>query len=178
MVGKNSPLAGIQTLPDNFVLALGTLASVTAVALNVNYGTGLTRSFLIKRLKLQAAFVAANGADSIVIGFARGDMTVAQISTALDTDINDPNDFDSWATMMQRNGILYQTLVALGPGGTGAAGRQIDVRVGGSKGLPMTAGEGVQLFAYNPGAALTTGSIVQGLFQLVGVWLDEIVAGA
>ncbi len=179
MVGKNSPLAGIQTLPDNFVLALGTLASGTTVLVNANYGTALTRSFLMKRIRLQGSLTTLNAADGIIIGFAKGDMTIAQIAAALEADINDPNDFDSWASMIQRRGIMWQSLHSVAATGTNASQINMDVGIGGKKGIPMTAGEGVVMFAHNPhAAAMTTGSLLAGLFQIVGVWLDEIVAGA
>ncbi len=175
------PTTGIQSLPDLVNTNLGAFASLTALQLSDDYaGTNLKRDLLVKRIRTQLTVKVMEADEAVLLGFCRGDMTVAEIATALGTFLADPDSFQQWDNFVIASGIYWQTLHILGGNavsGTPVAGLEYwndDIQIGGGKGIPMEAGAGIQLFAFNQsGGAITTGPQVQGLYELVGVFLED-----
>ncbi len=173
-MADRSPLGGLQFLPDNFQLALSTLASNTALIVSGNYGSGLKRAFLMKHLKAYIAINDLNASDAILVGFAMGTMSVSEIRDAFIREIPDPNEFGNWVDIINKRGVYWQTLAILTAEENAV---NMDVKIGGKNGIPLTPGEGIQFFAYNTTTdALTTGSELNGVYLLQGAWLGDSIA--
>ncbi len=175
------PTTGIQSLPDLVTTNLATLASLTALQLSDDYaGTNLKKDLLVKRIRTQIGIKILEADETILLGFCRGDMTIAEIATALGNFLADPESFQQWDNFVIASGIYWQTLrLFVGNAVSGTPVARIDtwnadIQIGGGKGIPMEAGAGIQFFAFNPsGGPLTTGSQVQGLYELIGVFLED-----
>ncbi len=152
--------------------ALGTLAADTVVSLRAD--TGLTRSFLVKRVLYNLSLVGAV-TDSVIIGLANGTATVAEIASAIRDFISDPDDATAPGQAALHWIIWWETIRMIG--GTANAGSAImneEISVGGGKGIPALEDTGLQVFAYNPGtAALADSAVIEGLVTLQGVWLND-----
>ncbi len=179
---KQMPYSGIRTLPEHYRgTTASSLASDTVIILDTSYGSALARDFLWKRARMQASLRGMNANEVVIMGFARGDMTTTEIAVALATQLVNPDDFNDWAKFANANGIYWQTLVQGGSGngqsgsGTGLniALFDLDTQIGGKHGIPVEGGVGVSLFVFNPMSnALGTGVAEQGLYQLIGVFLE------
>ncbi len=178
------PTSGVQTLPNLLTTSLGALASLTALIIETDYAEGnLKRDFLLKRIRAQVAIKILEADEQVLIGFCRGDMTIAEIATALGNNLPDPDDFQLWDNFVIASGIYWQTLKIFT--GNAVSGTPVarmmdwndDIKIGGGKGIPLQADKGIQMFAFNSsGGALTTGSQLQGFYELVGVFLEDSVA--
>ncbi len=158
-------------------VALGTLSSRNDVIVNTAFSTP-TNAFLCKRIRYFAQLVGRTAADDgpIVIGCAHGDASVAEIAAAMnERNVNGPDDItnmlsqdDAWA--------VYQNTVTpfvIGAELTEGQTKSHWINFGG-KGIPIHEGSGLVVFAFNCGSgALTTGSSVNGLAHLQGVWLRD-----
>ncbi len=170
----NSPLDGLQFLPDNFQVALATLNSNVALQIAANYATGLKRAFLLKHLKCYGTVSNFTAGDSVIVGFAFGSMSVSEIRNALIDEIPDPNEFTEWEHIIQKKGILWQTLEVVD---AERPSINIDVKIGGRNGIPLTPGEGVQMFAFNyTSVNMTTGALASGVYLMEGAWLKDSIA--
>ncbi len=173
------PTTGIQTLPDLFATNLLTLAGLTALQITDDYATGLKKDFLLKKIRVACGTKLLAIDDEVILGFCRGDMTVAEIASALGNFLADPEKFSTWDEFVVASGIYWQTVrFFMGRGDGTAGGDQAqwneEIQIGGGKGIPIEAGAGIQMFAFNPsGGALTTGAQVLGLYSLVGVFLVD-----
>ncbi len=177
-MSKQTP-KGIRTLPDAVRTGIGQLNSDTAFIVQATYATQLTRDFLCKTIRRQLAYEFGNSDDFVLIGYCRGDMTIGEISSILSTQLPDPEDFQSWDEIAQVNGIFWETLhLFQGAGdttfGSNAIALNDAVSLGGGKGIPLEAGHGIQMFAFNPSAAQlqNTSGAITGTHQLVGVWME------
>ncbi len=170
---------GIVTLPESFRHVQGALASDTSVILDNSYSTALARDFLLKKIRYQAQLEDIPSTVSWLIGFARGDLTIAEITTILTFVLPDPKDFQFWDNYAQLNGIFWETLRQIGGNaaaqdGSNAGIWNANISMGGGKGLPLEAGHGIQMFAFNPsGAAVgNAGTTMICSYQLVGVFME------
>ncbi len=178
------PTEGIQSLPNLVTTSLGTLASLNALILETDYaGSNLKRDFLLKKIRTQHAIKLLEADETVLIGFCNGDMAIGDIATALGNHLPDPQDFQLWDNFVIASGIYWQTLrmfVGNAVSGVPVARMQTwneDIQIGGGKGIPIKAGVGIQMFAFNPsGGALTTGSQLQGEHEHVGVFLEDTIA--
>ncbi len=162
---------GIQILTDRVTgSALGTLAGITALAVEQGHGTGLLQSFLMKKLRIAAAVDGLAQADgTILIGMARGDASVTEIKTALeDAQLERDN-----KTQAAKRDVLHETVMLLKPIGAGTTRvAEATISLGGGKGIPFEDGDGWQWFVYNvDSSALTTGGLVYLQASYWGVWL-------
>ncbi len=171
--------SGIQTLPELFRTIIGALASDTAVIVSADYSTGLTRDFLLKKIRTYVYLEDFTEAKAHIIGFARGDMTIAEIGTALATQLKDPEDFQLWDSFANAKGIFWETLRLIGgiQAGNVATHTPIwneTISIGGGKGIPLEAAHGIQIFLFNPdGSAVgEAGTTCVGGVQLVGVFME------
>ncbi len=178
------PTKGIQTLPDHLRGDLTTLASDTAEIIGLGYGPNLTRDFLLKKIRTQLYFGDLFLRTGLIVGFARGDMTIAEIATVLATELPDPEDYQKIDDYAKVNGIFWETLRIVdgtfddvggaGPPVQGAQAKyEITQSLGGGKGLPLEAGHGIQMFVFNPSSVTINDSTkYAGTYQLVGVWME------
>ncbi len=167
---------GLQFLTTRFGTDPGALASVTAVQLSGTFGTSMAAGFLIKQIQMNLAWLAQAAGDEIIIGFANGSATVTEIKNAIEGTTQDPNDASSVDSMARKAIVFWETLRMLSAEALGNGNLTINemIRIGGGKGLPIFEDKGIQLFAYNPSsAAITTGSLVAGVYALKGVWLSD-----
>ncbi len=157
--------------------AVGALAADTAILLDESFGTGLQAGFLAKQIKVHLSVSKTlSTPDTLILGFANGSATVAEIVDALHTVQNDPNDAtqrntrDNWMT------VWWETLQIFGPNNANEGNDSrwnAVIKIGGGKGIPMLEEKGVQLFAYNPGAGAIGATTVAGLYAIMGAWLSD-----
>ncbi len=179
MVSKKHPASGIVTLPDAIRTAVNALGQDTAFILTTAYATVLTRDFLCKKIRTQLRFEDGGRQDTFIIGFCRGDMTVAQILSALVTELPDPERYTDWQNYAELNGVFWETLKMItGEDITGQDASSVlsswndTISLGGGKGIPFEAGHGVQMFIFNAsGQTAASGSVV-GTYQMVGVFME------
>ncbi len=165
---------GIQTLPESMRTALVTLASDTALDINTSYGSGLTRSFLIKQIRIYFGILDGTAGDAVIVGFARGDMSIVQIAAALSSALIDPKVLSQSDEFALRNGIYWQTVRLLQAQASALSTVNEVISIGGKNGIPMEKGIGLKMWAFNPaGSSLTTGAVIAGGFALVGVFLED-----
>ncbi len=158
-------------------LALGTLGSRSAIVLNTQFSNPKT-VFLMKRFRYFLQLVGRTIGDDgpILIGMARGDATTSEINAAMvERNTNGPEDITSMldqdtAWVVYQNSVL--PIIIQGDGTHGQPTTSVWLSPGGRKGIPLLEDAGMQIFAYNAGsAALSTGSTVNGLVFMQGVWL-------
>ncbi len=151
--------------------ALSTLASATAVLLSSTVDTEMDAPFLVKQIQLHCGWHDADPTDGIIVGFAQGDATIAEIASALFQPATDPFDVGESAPVFKKNLIFWETLRYLSS--------EMNVvndfiKIGGGKGIPIAEIKGINFFALNIGPALlTTGSLLNHHFTLKGVWLGD-----
>ncbi len=175
------PTGGVQTLPTAFRTAFGAILSDVSEIMNTSYASDLAKDFLLKMIRVQIQLEDFPESQKLWIGFARGDMTIGNISAALSTVLANPEDlqlWDSWSTSMM--GIYWESMRMIGGNDTtnssyAGPGWDETISIGGGKGIPLEAGIGIQLFIFNAtsGSLANAGSTLVGLYQLVGVWLSQ-----
>ncbi len=178
-MGSKNLTGGIQTLPELFRTNIGSVASDSAEIISADYSTQLTRDFLCKKIRYQLQLEDFESTRGLIFGFARGDLTVAQIAEVLATQLPDPENFALWDDFGQTNGIFWETLRMIGGNvaaqdGSNAGLWNGPVSLGGGKGIPLEAGHGIQSFVFNPSADSIgqAGSTLLGGVQLVGVFME------
>ncbi len=158
---------------------LATLASRSAVVINSQM-TATTATFLMKRLRYFLQLIGRTTADDgpIIIGAAHGDATVSEIEAAM-VELN-PTGPSSITDMLTEDTawVIYRNtlipMVIKGDQTFAQTEHSNWINFGGRNGIPAPEGSGFQLFAYNSGpGALTTGSSMQGHFDVQGVWLRD-----
>ncbi len=174
----NTGPKGIQTLPAAFRQASGTLASDTARIVDNSY-QAITRDFLCKKIRVQLQQEDFPAGHSWLLGFCRGDVTIAEISSILSTVLLDPEDFQLWDDFAQANGIFWETLNIISGNLTGSTGVpaglvNLTLSLGGGKGIPLEAAHGIAMFIFNPSANTigAANTVTLGTYQLVGVFME------
>ncbi len=170
-------LRGYQNLSVDTDTNLGTLATLTAVSLDSTYGSGITRSFLVKAVKYLLHLESLTTTEGpVIVGLAKGSATVSEIANALATnEIIDPDDVTAAATgAAMSSTVLWQSLLVL-DGRTDTVTLSHRHRIGArGKGIPIYEDDGIQLFAFNADiSSLTTGARIKGIYVLEGVWLND-----
>ncbi len=161
--------------------ALGALAADTVLSLNTALSSGLTQSFLIKKIDLRLTIGNFGESDSIIVGCAVGTASVAEIASGIRDVTLDPDEPGEMGEPGLSNIIYWETLrlfTGTRPDSSAVNGHgnvvNESVSIGGGKGLPMKKSHGIQVFAYNPqAAAILTGASVRGLVIIKGVWLND-----
>ncbi len=158
-------------------VALGTLAARTAIILTTQFNNP-TNAFLMRRVRFFLQLIAreANDDGPILIGCAHGDATVSEISAAMvERNVNGPDDVTSMLDQDTAWTVYQNTVRAILPY-IATEGQAPDewLSFGGKNGIPAMEGSGMVIFAFNSGSnALTTGSSVNGIAMVQGVWLRE-----
>ena len=165
-MGNTGP-SGILSLPNKFSTA-NAINAGTAILLSTQY-VAIERDFLLKKLRARYGAHQLDPNDGLVIGFCRGDMTVGEIKAVIEKALLDPDDFQEWDEFAMMNGIFWETLEYV-------SDQQDAVNeaysVGGGKGLPLQAGKGIGMFAYNPDGGNTATIEISGVNSLVGVFME------
>lgn len=173
------PTAGIQSLPAIIDASGGTTGDRTAVAIQSHYTTALRRDFLCKKIRVHVRAGPFSQEEQALIGFARGDMTVAEIAAALTTQLPDPEDFQLWDDFVNASGIFWETLHLVTMQTEGAAGSAFTfawnevISFGGGGGIPLEAGHGIVMFAFNPVADSWATPTFNGEVVYVGIFLKD-----
>ncbi len=172
---------GHKLVHQNLVVdavALGTLAGRTALNLNTGF-VNPESSFLIKRYRylLQLVGRTINDDGPIAVTLNHGNASITEIAQAI-TEINSVGPADVSQTNTEDNSwnIYQNTMKAFTPRGDGTEGVLMTEwrSPGGKNGIPALESSGVAVTAINLGSgALTTGSSINGIVQLQGVWLRD-----
>ncbi len=160
-------------------VSLGTLAARSALIINTQFSTP-TNSFLLKRGRYFLQLAGRSTADDgpIIIGMAHGDANVSEIAEAMvERNVNGPDDITSMLDQDTAWAVYQNSLKPMIVRGDQTFA-QVEIsdwfQPGGNKGIPLIEGSGMVLFAFNAGSgALTTGSTVNGIVMVQGVWLRD-----
>ncbi len=175
-IGKTSE-KGIQIIPVVVTdVAIGTLGSLVGLILSTGF-KALTRNFLVKKVHILLVVSGMTNGELFVVGLngndsgVSGGYAVGSLSTLLD-----PEASGAYLNSQETVKTVWHETTSIMLGNTVTAQNMIDkwVSVGGGKGIPVTAGFGPELHAFNPtGDALTTGGLVSGVVTYYGVWLED-----
>ncbi len=159
-------------------VALGTLGARTALTLNATL-SALTATFLMKRVRyfLQLTGRTANDDGPLLVFLNHGDATASEVAAAMiEANTSGPEDVTQSLTQ-DETWIVYQNTVrAIKIDALAAEGQLITgwIDLNRKKGIPAVEGAGVTCSILNGGsAALATGSLVNGIVQMQGVWLRD-----
>ncbi len=150
-------------------IAVGALAAGVALDIETAHGNGMLADFLMKKVKAECVLMTPDASDVLVIGMARGDATIAEIKVALEqTQLE--RDMSDQANARK---VLHETLRVLSePSGGFTDPVQIEVSLGGGKGIPFEKGDGWKWFVYNLGANdQVAGAFLHIYGTYYGVWL-------
>ncbi len=159
-------------------IALATLAARAALAVNTQFNNP-TASFLMKHIRYFVQLEGRTAIDDgpILIGCANGDANVSEIAAAMnERNVNGPDDITNMLSQDNAWVVYQNTVVPLVIQGDVSRGQVKSdwMNFGGRNGIPAIKGSGMQIFAYNSGSgALSTGSTVNGIAQIQGVWLRD-----
>lgn len=157
--------------------ALGTLAARTALIINTQFSNP-TNAFLMMRIRYFLQMVGRTSLDDgpILIGCAHGDATATEITEAMNSrNVNGPDDITNVLDQDQPWVVYQNTVVPMVVRGDQAYAQIDHTWLSFSrKGIPALEGSGMVIFAFNPGnGALTTGSSINGICHIQGVWLRD-----
>ncbi len=164
----------VQILTDTATgAAVGALAANIAVQVEGAHSTGLLQSYLMKKVK--ASFVieglTSGEGNHLIAGIARGDASIAEIQTAI-TGTQLERDRVSQA---QKRVVLHETLTALPVSAildTRTMTMEIEISLGGGRGIPFEEGDGWQWFVINiDDSTITTGATFALRATYWGIWL-------
>ncbi len=166
-MGNNSKLV-MSTMANSG--STGTLAANTALLIVGDVDIELDALFLVKSLQMHFAWLTTTAADTIIVGMAQGDMTIANIATVMLQQVNDPFDFDELSEASFKRGIFWETLTILT-----STERSINERftIGGGKGIPIAEGKGANFFILNAGGGTLTAANFAINATLKGVFLGD-----
>ncbi len=159
--------------------AVGALGAETAQIINNDIGgTNMNRSFLAKKVRIHYTLIAADTEDTLLVFLANGDLSVAELKTALTTFAypQNPNDPTDQTNQPLVKGIWWETMQMVSASGTGDGKRVINevVTLGGGKGIPAIKDSGVSMFIYNPlASAFVAGAFSSGHLLFYGAWLND-----
>lgn len=166
-----------HNLPVN-AQALSTLAGRAALSLN-SVMNGIDATFLMKRYRYALQMTGRTIGDDGPVGvfLNKGDATAAELSTAMQEQ-NTAGPSDTTQVLTQDNPwIIYQNTIKLFEfsGLSTEAVLFTDWQsIGGKNGIPALEGVGFALHAFNFGSgALDTGSTINGMCHVQGVWLRD-----
>ncbi len=159
-------------------VALGTLGARIAINLDASF-TGIESSFLMKRVRYLLQLVGRTIADDgpIAVLINHGNASLGEIAAAMQMDnVIGPSDATQSLTEDDAWMVYQNTVKTFQLSGDGTEG-VIDsgwMDFGGRNGIPAQENGGFAAHAFNCGSgALTTGSSINGLIQIQGVWLRD-----
>ncbi len=166
----------MQQMPVNAV-GLGMLGGRTSLTLN-SVMNAITATFLMISYRYILQLVGRTLADDgpVVALLAHGDAQGSEVDTAMqEQNTAGPDDVTQSLTESNAFVVYQNTVRAFTMRGDGTEGVLDTGWVAfGGKGIPATEGSGFVLHAFNCGSgALTTGSSVNGMAWVRGVWLRD-----
>ncbi len=168
---------GLQIYPIHLQdAAVSTLGAGTALIVNSDFTTNLTRTFLLKQVQYALEVSGGtSGQGPLVVGLAMGLASVAEIGNALEDLVTNPNDPSSQAIAGLKRTVLWETVRIFQI--TNAGNQNLineKISIGGGKGIPALEEAGLSVFVWNPAnASLSTGTLLSGLVILKGVWMND-----
>ncbi len=152
-----------------------TLATIAAIQVNAGFGPSLETPFLVKKVKIRAFMnTVAFGDGPFYLGIAKGDASATEMAQAL-TENNVDGPEDTTGSLTEDNvWTVWQNTVVMGKPiqeTDTKQGHWWDFEVSLGKGIPALEKQGVQLFLFNAGPTMQTGSDISVHYQLWGVWL-------
>ncbi len=166
---------GLQQLPDNSSITMSTLANLTALLVSSAYNGTITKTFLMKRYHYMMRLIGLTASDDVMllVGIARGTLTVAEIATAIVQQTVNPEDPITSDDQSIRSRILWQSLRLLRTVGDGTV-MDLDefIHIGARGGIPFNETEGWNTFVFNIGGTMATGATLFDFSIAEGVWLN------
>lgn len=159
-------------------VALSTLNARSALDLNTQFANP-TQSFLAKRLRyfLQVSARVVGDDGPLLVGCAHGDASVSEIEAAMiERNVNGQDDITSMLDQDTAWTVYQDTITPIVIAGDGTTGEAKShwIKFPGRNGTPLLEGSGMKIFVYNAGSGnLSTGSIVNGIVMVQGVWLRD-----
>ncbi len=159
-------------------VALATLQPRAALIINTQFSTPL-QTFLAKRVRYFLQLEGRTDADDgpLLIGCCHGDASVSEIAAAMvERNVNGEEDITS---MLDQDTVwvVYQTTVQDFRHEAVVTRAQLKshwIKFPGRNGTPLIEGSGMTIFVFNAGsAALSTGSTVNGVAYVQGVWMND-----
>lgn len=158
-------------------VTLAGLSGRTAIDLNTVM-TSITQTFLMKRIRYFLQMIGKTQTDDgpILIGLAKGNASNAEIAQAL-LEANSNGQDDVTQTLQQDDvwSVYQNTVIAMVTRTDGTHGQapQGWIKFPG-RGIPAGEANGFRLFVFNAGEnALTTGTSINGIVHIQGVWLND-----
>ncbi len=162
--------------------ALGTLAGRTALSLNTTMAA-IQQAFLMKRFRYLIQLVGRTTDDDgpLVLCLARGDASLAEVAAAMIEQNTIGREDTTQSLTEDESWVVFQNSVVpfvyVGGNSTGVPAHWAVspwVSMGGKNGIVATEENGWSLFVFNAGSgALSTGSSLNGICQIQGVWLRD-----
>ncbi len=158
-------------------VALGTLASRIAIAINAEM-TAPESTFLMKRVRYFLQLVGRTLADDgpVLVVCNHGNASLAEVAAAImEQNAIGPSDASQMLGADNAWMVYQNTIVPFVTRGDGTEahtdGKWIKF---GANGIPATENGGLAFHAFNAGSgALSTGSSINGIIQIQGVWLND-----
>ncbi len=136
---------------------------------------GITQPFLMKRLQMLGQCSGVVDAECFIIGLAHGQATIVEIGDAFNASQIDPDDPTNAAVMAKAGIMVYWqslSVVNSDSNGDGSTIINLNVRMGGGRGIPLHEEKGCQVFAYNPMSTNSTGTAKLDCVMIIGgVWM-------
>ncbi len=163
-----------QVFDDDGVLTLATLGANTAILSTSKIDSGRLQGMRVVESELSYDVVGKTATEGpIVIGVCCN-MTATEVANALVADPGDKN-----RDTNRGKGTYIKVLGMIGRSVTGIPGATPDALLAmmkisyGKNGWSVPEGKNLALFAYNMGAALTTGTVLNWFASHFGVWLRD-----
>ncbi len=153
-------------------LALATLDTVTALSIESTHGTAMLNAYLMKHVRAALSLETPDVDDGpFLVGMARGGASITEIKAAIENADLDRNRQGQANIRV----VLFETVRMFGSTESSATGPfiEMDVSLGGGKGIPFDEGEGWQWFIYNMGSQLVAGSFINLFASYAGAWLGN-----
>ncbi len=160
---------------NNGALVLSTLASLDAVNADFKIDASRGSGFRVAKTRIAAVLKGKTAIEGPILWGMACNLSAAEVESAIEADPQTRVDDNSrgQGTWIKMLGLIGINMTA-GPltGGVGlqtGAASFIDVKVNWS----VIEGQALTLWAYNLGAQLSTGSIIQFVAENMGVWLRD-----
>ncbi len=161
-------------------LALSTLGAGTALKAATKIDSARLNGFRIAKVNIAATLRNKTASEGPIVWGLQCNMSAAEIKAALEADPQDSTADDDkgdgqWLKILGFVGVTATDAPLTSDAGPGAtavslAARMMEVKVNWS----VIEGKDFSLFAFNIGSgALTTGTIIDAIMEIFGVWLRD-----
>ncbi len=167
---------GIQIIPDVVTdAAIGALASLVGTILDSSGTKAFGKNMLVKKVHILLAVHNITSGEAIVLGLNANDSGVSSgYGVGNLSALLAPGASSAYLAAEELVKTVWHETSSLVFGGTETNTIDKWISIGGGKGIPVMAGAGPELHAFNPtGDAITTGALVNGVITYYGVWLED-----